>query len=161
MIFYRKHRISIGNIEFLSETQNFYRIEPSKQSIIHRESFHLYRQTCPTPLRIITDFLSETSNFYRKLWISIGNGLNFYRNVMSRNTNKKYISIGEQHASIVLLISTAKLIKLFSIGIFSIGLHFYRNYSRDLRRFLPSTERFFLKKSLILQNTDYPFKAHQ
>ena len=90
-----------------------------------------------------TEFLSDTLDSYRILWISIGNGLNFYRNVMSRNTNKKYISIGEQHASIVLLISTAKLIKLFSIGIFSIGLHFYRNYSRDLGRFLPSTEVFF------------------
>ena len=113
-------------IDFLSGTSNFYRIESSNIVYFHRESFHLYRQICPTPRRTITDFLSETSNFYRKilnfyrkLWISIGNGLNFYRNIMSRNTNTIYISIGEQHDCIdSALISTAKLINLFSIGDF-------------------------------------------
>ena len=73
MIFYRKHRISIGNFGFLSETYNFYLIESSKIVYFHREMFHLHRQTCPTPQRIITDFLSETSNFDRKRWFSIGN----------------------------------------------------------------------------------------
>ena len=70
--FYRKLRISIGNIEFLSDW-------PLKILYFHRTTMPDTRRCHRMSLRITYGFLSEISNFYRGLWISIGNGLNFYR----------------------------------------------------------------------------------
>ena len=63
--FYRKLRISIGNIEFLSDW-------PLKILYFHRTTMPDTRRCHRMSLRITYGFLSEISNFYREHWISIG-----------------------------------------------------------------------------------------